>query len=37
MNQKLLEEFIMENINAALSQMQPLKAPRPDGFSANFY
>jgi hypothetical protein len=37
MNDELLQEFTMEDIDAALSQMHPLKSPSPDGFSACFY
>jgi hypothetical protein len=37
MNRKLLSSFTQEEISVALSQMSPLKAPGPDGFSASFY
>jgi hypothetical protein len=37
MNEELLKEFTMEEVDAALSQMHPLKSPGPDGFSACFY
>jgi hypothetical protein len=37
MNRKLLAEFTIEDIATALSQMAPMKAPSPDGFSARFY
>jgi len=37
MNQKLLAEFTIEEITAALNQMSPLKAPGLDGFPACFY
>lgn len=37
MNNQLLEDFTVEEIRKALNQMQPLKAPWPDGFAACFY
>jgi hypothetical protein len=37
MNDELMQEFTMEDVDAALSQMHPLKSPGPDGFSACFY
>jgi hypothetical protein len=37
MNSKLLLPFTKEEIHTALSQMSPLKAPGPDGFSVSFY
>lgn len=37
MNAALLEEFTVEEIDTALSQMHPLKSPGSDGFSACFY
>lgn len=37
MNEKLLCEFSMEEVGAALKQMSPLKVPGPDVFSAGFY
>ncbi len=37
MNQQLLAEFTVEEIEAAMHQMPPMKAPGPDGFSACFY
>lgn len=37
MNSLLMWEFALEEIDFALSQMHPLKAPRLDGFSACFY
>lgn len=37
MNLQLLFEFTIEEIRRALSKMQPLKVPGPDGFSVGFY
>ncbi|CAL9019304.1 unnamed protein product, partial [Prunus brigantina] len=37
MNQKLLADFIAEEIRQALFQMHPSKAPGPDGFFPLFY
>lgn len=37
MNQQLLAEFTVEEIEAVMDQMPPMKAPRPNGFSACFY
>lgn len=37
MNSILLKEFIGEEIDNALGEMQPLKAPGPDGFGACFF
>lgn len=37
MNNRLLEEFTIEEISQTLQQMAPLKAPGPDGFSVCFY
>jgi hypothetical protein len=34
---ELLKEFMVEEVDLALSQMHPLKSPGPDGFSACFY
>lgn len=34
---ELTKEFTMEEVDTALSQMSPLKAPRPDGFSVSFF
>jgi hypothetical protein len=37
MNNFLLREFTGEEVNEALNQMAPLKAPGPDGFSVCFF
>jgi hypothetical protein len=37
MNSRLLLPFTKEEIHTALSQMSPLNAPGPDGFSVSFY
>jgi hypothetical protein len=37
MNTQLLKEFTANEISVALAQMQPLKSPGPDGFTACFY
>lgn len=37
MNQKLLADFMAEEIRQALFQMHPSKAPGPDGFFPLFY
>jgi hypothetical protein len=37
MNHQLLAKFTVEEIEAAMHQMPPMKAPGPDGFSACFY
>lgn len=37
MNMQLVSEFTMEEISHALSQMQPLKAPRSNGVTPCFY
>jgi exonuclease III len=37
MNDELMQEFTMEEVDVALSQMHPLKSPGPDRFSACFY
>lgn len=37
MNDSLLKEFTAEEVGRALTQMDPLKAPGPDGFSASFF
>lgn len=37
MNLELIREFEEEEVLKALKQMQPLKAPGPDGFSPIFY
>ena len=37
MNQKLTMEFTADEVNVALKQMYPLKAPRPDGMPHLFF
>jgi hypothetical protein len=37
MNAQLLRKFEASEVDMALSQMQPLKSPGPDGFAASFY
>ena len=37
MNQLLIQEFIREEIEVALDQMHPTKAPGPDGMSTIFF
>jgi hypothetical protein len=37
MAQGLLTDFTKEEINKALEQMPPLKAPSPDGYTSEFY
>jgi hypothetical protein len=37
MNMKLMAEFTMEEISAALNQMATLKATSPDGLNACFF
>ena len=37
MNQRLIQEFTREEVEAALNQMHPTKAPGPDGMSAIFF
>jgi hypothetical protein len=37
MNERLLIPFTVEDVEAALHQMAPLKAPGPDGFNACFF
>lgn len=37
MNEKLQKLFTREEIEEALHQMAPLKAPRPDGYNAQFF
>ena len=37
MNQQLDDPFTTEDINTALFQMSPIKAPRPDGLPVAFY
>ena len=37
MNQLLIKEFTREEIEVALNQMHPIKAPGPNGMSAIFF
>jgi hypothetical protein len=37
MNEKLFREPTMEEFDMAISQMDPLKSPGPDGFPTSFY
>jgi hypothetical protein len=37
MNQILLRQYSSEEVDLALSQMQPLKAPSPDGYVVCFF
>ena len=37
MNQRLIQEFTREEVEAALKQMHPTKAPDPDGMSVIFF
>jgi hypothetical protein len=37
MNDELMKPFMAEEVNFALHQMAPLKAPGPDGLSAGFF
>ena len=37
MNQDLIREFMKKEVEDALKQMHPTKAPRPDGMSAIFF
>ena len=37
MNQRLIQEFTRKEVEAALNQMHPTKAPGPDGMSAIFF
>jgi hypothetical protein len=37
MNEELLKPFIKEEVDSALFQRAPLKAPGPDGFPAGFF
>jgi hypothetical protein len=37
MNEQLLRTFVASELDVALSQMQPLNSPEPNGFTASFY
>ena len=37
MNERLVRPFMVEDVEVALHQMVPLKAPRPNGFNACFF
>ena len=37
MDQRLIQEFTREEVETALNQMHPTKAPGPDGMSAIFF
>ena len=37
MNQLIIKEFTREEIEVALNQMHPIKAPGPNGMSAIFF
>ena len=37
MNQRLIQEFTREEVEIALNQMHPTKAPGPDGMSTTFF
>jgi hypothetical protein len=37
MNRELGKNFIAKEIEVALFQMEPLKAPGPDGLNTNFF